>query len=133
MMAFCRKLRRIGGPELLLLLAFSVLARFIGPVIGVPPREGFIPLCSGTEIIYLSLGHGEDGPPAAPADADKRQPGDHVPCPWLGPLLALLPLLVVLALPACRPQLPQPRLEGGFGSARILKPFHSRGPPLLSA
>ena len=132
MMTFCRKLKRIGGPELLLLLAFAVLARFVGPVIGMPPREGFIPLCSGIDIVYIAIDHGGDAAPT-PAEDEKRPRGDHIPCPWLGPLLALLPLLAALLLPPSRPALPRPSPDSRFIPARPPRLFHARGPPFLPA
>lgn len=65
------------GSLLSLLLTVSLALNLLGPVNGLPQKDGFIPICTGSEIIYIPLG-----------DADFSRQTEDLPeptserCPW---------------------------------------------------
>lgn len=111
----------------MLLLAFAVFLRVLGPTIALPERAGFAALCTGTDIVYWpsdpdGATHPGDG------GGDDRAP-QHMPCIWLGHHLAIVPAVVAVALVAGRAPPPRAltehpvRLSGSGGS------YRSRAPP----
>ncbi len=113
--------------ELVLLLAFAVFLRVLGPSIALPERAGFSALCTGTDIVYLpSTPDGATHPGGG--GGDDRAP-QHLSCIWLGHHLAIVPAVVAAAIATGRALPPEPapqraiRLSGGGGS------YRSRAPP----
>lgn len=121
-----RTLNRTRRLELVLLLAFAVLLRVLGPSIALPERVGFSALCTGTDIVYWPSD--PDGAPH-PDGGDDSTP-QHMSCIWLGHHLAIVPAVVMAAIAAGRALPPEPapqhtvRLSGGGGS------YRSRAPPV---
>jgi len=66
------------GKWLSLLLTLSLALNLLGPAtVGLPQKEGFIPICTGSEVIYIPLsaiGLGQ-------ADEDTPDPVSEA-CPW---------------------------------------------------
>ena len=61
-----------------LLLSFALAVNLIGPSLaGLPQKDGYVPICTGGEIIYIPLG--SVGPPE-PSD-DAPEPVSER-CPW---------------------------------------------------
>ena len=67
----CDDARRLLGAALSLLLVFRLL---LGPALLPPPAPGLVPICGGTEILYLSLDGSVEAPGGTIAD----------PCPFHG-------------------------------------------------
>tara|TARA_R110002167_G_scaffold98154_2_gene258620 strand:- start:299 stop:628 length:330 start_codon:yes stop_codon:yes gene_type:complete len=55
----------------------SLLAQLLGPASGLPAKEGFVAICTGSEIIYIPI---SDLGRAAPAD--DRSTSISEACPW---------------------------------------------------
>jgi len=70
--------------SLSLLLALSLVLGLLGPVSGLPRKDGFIPICTGSEVIYIPLSEiGLDQP------ANDRPDPVSEHCPWAAQFLAL--------------------------------------------
>ncbi len=66
------------------LLSLALAVNLLGPVTGLPEKDGFIPICTGSEIIYIPL-----------AAIGLDQPAQDAPepvsesCPWFAQFHAI--------------------------------------------
>lgn len=112
-----------------LLLSLSLALSLVGPLSGLPEKEGYIPICTGGEIIYIPFG-------ATGLD----QPAEDVPapisetCPWFAQLHAVEVAPVVAGHSAV-----VYRLDRGLPAHTVAagqqtpKSFQARAPPLRGA
>lgn len=125
-----RESRRTSGavwrPVLVaLLLVLSLAPRLVGPAGGVPPRDGYVAICAGAQVIYIraeALGlDGEDG-------NDPASIGDS--CPWFFYSHAVDPTVIAFAVPAIGAWrvAPLPAVHD-FHVPAASQPFLARGPP----
>lgn len=111
----------------LLLLAAALSLRVLGPGLLPAPKDGYVALCAGGEIVYL---------PASELGLDFGGEGDDAPapqpCPWFGlahaatvepPDVSVAPSVAIEALP-----LPVWAVPAGRAPASV----RARGPPALS-
>ncbi|GAB4373295.1 MAG: hypothetical protein Kow00114_35190 [Kiloniellaceae bacterium] len=67
-----------------LLLSLALALNLLGPVTGLPEKDGFVPICTGSKIIYIPL-----------AAIGLEQPAPDTPdpvyesCPWFAQFHAL--------------------------------------------
>lgn len=129
MLAHCRRLQERWGLALALALSLSLFVRLAAPYAGAADRDGYVAICTGSELVYLPADH--DGLPLPDGgQTDKPDlPPLHLPCNWLGQFLVLLPALQMLVLPTM-PVLPaeSPAPEQPH-RPKPLKPFQSQAPP----
>lgn len=129
MLARCRRLQERWGLALAIALTLSLFVRLAAPYVGAANVDGYVAICTGSELVYLPVdqdgvplpdGHAPDKPDLSPL---------HLPCNWLGQYVVLLPILQALVLPAGRPPPPeQPKSDESY-RPKGLKPFHSQAPP----
>ncbi|WP_372398654.1 hypothetical protein ABMY26_18550 [Azospirillum sp. HJ39] len=134
MLAHCRRFQERWGLALALALTLSLLLRLAAPAAGAADRDGYVAICTGSELVYLPAD--PDGLPLAdgrlPADrdTDKQQFAPlHLPCNWLGQYVALLPALQALVLPMGPTQPGQSPKPADIHRPADLKPFQSQAPP----
>ncbi|WP_120500345.1 hypothetical protein [Roseovarius sp. EL26] len=108
------------------LLAFVLALRIVAaPVVMAAPQPGMIALCSGGQIIYVSLESGEPVPGSETEHSD--------PCPFFGITAAIdsdrsdIPSLLQVALP-----LPREIEATQAQSVKHQALYHSRAPPLFT-
>ncbi|MBK1841468.1 hypothetical protein JHL17_29120 [Azospirillum sp. YIM B02556] len=129
MLAQCRRLQERWGLALAIALSLSLFVRLAAPYAGVADRDGYVAICTGSELVYLPAD--KDGlplPDGKGTDEPQLQPL-HLPCSWLGQYVALLPTLLLLVMPAgpgLPPDLPK---QAEVHRPKELKPFHSQAPP----
>jgi hypothetical protein len=133
MLGFCRKLNKNWGSALLLALGAAALVAIIAPTAQHVQRDGFITICSGSSIAYLPLPAVDGTAAEADGTSSPVQPQQDTLCTCLTQHPAILPLLIVLALLATRPNPPLWRELRQLPFRRDIKPFHSQGPPLPAA
>lgn len=129
MLAQCRRLQERWGLALAIALTLSLFVRLAAPYVGAADRDGYVAICTGSELVYLPVD--QNGVPLPDGEApDKPDLSPlHLPCNWLGHYIALLPVLQALVLPAWRPLPPeQPKPDETY-HPKGLKPFHSQAPP----
>lgn len=118
--------RRCPPAPVAVFLALLLSFRVVAPGVIAAPAEGYVPICTGGEIVYVALsgltGSTEDAPApqTAPPDA---------PCPWFGLNH------VALAAPAgALPPIPPQALSAPTRATPALlraatTAFRPRGPP----
>lgn len=134
MLAHCRRFQERWGLALALALTLSLFLRLAAPAAGAADRDGYVAICTGSELVYLPADRDglplADGRLPADQDTDKQQLAPlHLPCNWLGQYIALLPALQTLVLPAgllLPPGLPKP---DEIHRPKDRKPFQSQAPP----
>lgn len=111
-------------PLLLILLLGSALSfRAAGPVAGLPHAEGFVPICTGTEIIYVpvsELAGEEPGSTEAP-------PSD--PCPWFGLGAFFEPAAFEIVGEPAPGAIAAPLRDNARPGGHVPKGFSARAPP----
>ncbi|MDB6181460.1 hypothetical protein [Paracoccus fistulariae] len=115
-----------------LLIAFALLLRLFGPAGALPARDGYLAICTGTEIIYVeaaSLGFPTEKSPDSP-DRDHQAEA----CLWFSGLYAVE--LAATTTPDAGQRLyvrQAARIRADQrGDQRPAPAFHARGPPALS-
>ena len=114
---------------LALALALSLFVRIAAPTAGAADRDGYVAICTGSEIVYLPVDH--DGVPIPDSgDTDKQRLSPlHLPCSWLGQYIALLPALQMPVIPAGILLAPESAKPDEFHRPKERKPFQSQAPP----
>ncbi len=112
------------------LLGLSLVLRLVGPMAGLPAKDGYVAICAGTQIVYISLAEaGLDGPldekaPAPPSD----------PCPWFAQFhaidVAAAPVLARAETYASLVRLPP---DGAPAAGLLPASFRARAPPVPGA
>lgn len=129
MLAYCRTLQERWGPVLALALALSLFLRVAAPSAGAADRDGYVAICTGSEIVYLPVD--QDGVPLPPGgETDKQQLSPlHLPCSWLGQYIALLPALQMPVIPAGILLASESAKPDDVHRPKERKPFQSQAPP----
>ena len=73
---------RARGLSLLMTLALAL--NLLGPVNGLPAKDGYVPICTGSEIVYIPLSALGLAPPSDDTPAPTSDP-----CPWFAQFHAL--------------------------------------------
>ncbi len=117
---------------LFVILSVSLALRMLGPVGALPAEDGYVAICTGSEIVYI---------PVAELDFDNGAPAKKTPastkselCPWFFQFHALeTPLADTGFVAAPMPIDRQPPTIAGPACQPIPKSFHARAPPALHA
>jgi len=133
MLAFCRRLNAKWGPALVLALVLTTFLRISGPAVTAPSRDGFIAICSGSEIVYLPVSGVDGAVLPDPAGGGSGHTEHSIPCISLGHYVAVLPELPNLVARVEPRGLPAPIRRIEAHDPGDCKPFESQGPPLATA
>lgn len=112
-----------------LAIVVALALRLFGPGGQLPVREGYVTICTGSEMLYIPLSElglaPPDDTPAAPVS-------DH--CPWF---FQFHPLPVTPFVPGLRAGIftvqPRPPLPPVAAAGRVAAAFQARGPPTTGA
>lgn len=129
MLARCRRLQERWGLALAIALTLSLFVRLAAPYAGAADRDGYVAICTGSELVYLPVD--QDGVPLPDGKAPDQPDLSplHLPCNWLGQYVVVLPVLQLLLLPTGGLLPPeQPKPDETY-RPQSLKPFHSQAPP----
>ncbi|NMM46098.1 hypothetical protein HH303_16515 [Rhodospirillaceae bacterium KN72] len=112
------------------LLALLLVYSFSSPASALPQKEGYIAICSGSEILYIPLADAGLEDPSQEAQAPTSSP-----CPWFTQLHALdaADIAVVGHSTVIYDALPIPADDTRPVAQQIPRAFQARGPPLLAA
>lgn len=108
-----------------LLLVLALLLNLLGPVSGLPQKEGFVPVCTGHEIVYIPL-----------VDLGFDQPAEDRPapisesCPWFAHFHAVevVPVTIVYSVTVYKTVQFRPDDRSASG-LQIPNTFQARAPP----
>ena len=112
------------------LLALLLVYSFSSPASALPQKEGYIAICSGSEVLYIPL-----------ADVGLEEPSQDAqtpttsPCPWFTQLHALDADAVVIVghSVVVYDTLPLPADDAQPVAQQVPRAFQARGPPLRAA
>ncbi|MCB1353117.1 MAG: hypothetical protein KDK03_10310 [Rhodobacteraceae bacterium] len=112
-----------------LAIVVALALRLFGPGGALPVREGYVTLCTGSEILYIPLSELGLAPPD---DTPTAPVSDH--CPWFFQFhpLPVTPFVFELLAGIFTVQ-PRPPLPPVAAAGRVAAAFHARGPPTTGA
>ncbi|UYV37002.1 DUF2946 family protein [Rhodobacteraceae bacterium D3-12] len=127
------KTRRWPAIGLLAVFSLALILRLLGPMGALPEKDGYVAICTGSEIVYIPLSE-LDGDLDGNLDGDSsdEREAHSETCDWFFQFHALA------TVPASKPE-PQalrpvvvlrPAVEHAVHAAALPRGFHARAPPL---
>ncbi|QIE56893.1 hypothetical protein G5B40_16485 [Pikeienuella piscinae] len=118
--------RRCPPAPVAVILALLLSFRAFAPAAIAAPAEGYVPICTGGEIVYVAVnelaGSAENAPTTKTAPAD-------APCPWFGLNHATLEALAGAPPPIALPAPPAPPHVAPTPLHVATTAFRPRAPP----